>query len=237
VGRRLSLTVDRGKWWTVTLDRADRANALSRDLVEQLHDVLDESATARPIALVLRGSRRHFSAGFDLSGIQHESDASLAHRFLRIGMLLERVQTAPHLTIAVIEGAAVGAGADLAAACDHRLADATATFRFPGSAFGVVLGTARLASLGATLALTPGRIVTPSTASGLVTGTPDELEDVVAAWSSTDPAARPALLDATRPSRPAHDAALAALARSVGVPGLRDRIAAYAGVSTTEGTA
>ena len=159
----MSLVVDRGTSWTVTLDEPDRANALSRELVEQLHDVLEESAVARPVALVLRGNRRHFSAGLDLFGLEQESDDTLAYRFLRIALLLERLQTAPHLTIAVIEGAAVGAGADLAAACDHRLADATATFRFPGSAFGVVLGTARLASLGGTLALTPGRVLTSST--------------------------------------------------------------------------
>lgn len=195
----MSVIVDRGPVWTVTLDRPDRANALSADLVEALHATLDDADAARPDALVLRGNVRHFAAGFDLGGLDDETDASLALRFLRIGLLLERLVAAPYVTVAVAEGAAVGAGADLVLACDHRLVDPAVTLRFPGSAFGVVLGAGRRARLG----------------DDLATGTPADLRSVLRA----DP-----------PVRPPHDAdaELAALARSVAVPGLRDRIAAYA---------
>jgi len=197
----MSVILDRGPYWTVTLDRPQRANALSADLVEDLHRVLDEAEVARPGALVLRGNGRHFAAGFDLGGLDRESDASLAWRFLRIGVLLERLMAAPYRTVAVAEGAAVGAGADLVLACDHRLVAETVTLRFPGSAFGVELGAVRRAELGA----------------DFVTGPPSTLEQVLRA--------APAPL-----RRPAHDAnaELAALARSVAVPGLRGRIAAYA---------
>jgi enoyl-CoA hydratase/carnithine racemase len=193
------LIVDRGPVWTLTLDRPQRANALSADLVEALHVTLDQADRARPEALVLRSSGRHFAAGFDLRGLHQETDASLALRFLRIGLLLERVLAAPYATVAVVEGAAVGAGADLVLACDHRLVEESVTLRFPGSAFGVALGTVRRRELG----------------PALVTGAPADLEGVLA--------------DA-RTDRPAHDAEaeLAALARSVAAPGLRDRIAAYA---------
>src|SRR3954454_11649306 len=109
----MSLLVDRGAVWTLTLDRPRRANALSADLVEALHSALDEAERERPEALVLRGSARHFAAGFDLTDLERETDATLAHRFLRIGLLLERLATAPYLTVAVAGGAAVGAGADL----------------------------------------------------------------------------------------------------------------------------
>ncbi|MDQ6525094.1 enoyl-CoA hydratase/isomerase family protein [Nocardioides sp. LHD-245] len=200
-----SLQLDRGDVWTVTLDRPERANALSAELVEALHDVLDEAATARPEALVLRGNERHFAAGFDLGGLAAETDASLALRFLRIGLLLERLIAAPFRTVAVAEGAAVGAGADLVLACDHRLVAPTVTLRFPGAEFGVALGTVRRAELGA----------------ALTTGVPAALADVLAA----EP-----------PPRPPHDADadLAALARSVAVPGLRERIAAYRAALTKE---
>lgn len=157
----MTLVVDRGPAWTVTLDRPERANALSAELVEALHGVLDEAAVARPDVLVLRGNARHFAAGFDLGGLAAETDASLAHRFLRIGLLLERLVTAPHVTVAVAEGTAVGAGADLVTHCDHRLVAPGVTLRFPGSAFGVVLGTARHH--------------VPAT------GTPDQLDAVLAA--------------------------------------------------------
>lgn len=193
------LIVDRGPVWTVTLDRPRRANALSADLVEALHVTLDQAERARPRALVLRGNGRHFAAGFDLRDLHRETDASLALRFLRVGLLLERLLAAPFPTVAVAEGAAVGAGADLVLACDHRLVDPAVTLRFPGSAFGVVLGATRRAELGTPLA----------------TGTPDALDAVLA-----DPVV----------DRPPHDAhaELADLARSVAVPGLRDRVASYA---------
>lgn len=195
----MTLRLTRGDVWTVTLDRPDRANALSADLVEALHGVLDAAATEGPEVLVLRGNARHFAAGFDLGGLDDETDASLALRFLRIGVLLERLIAAPYRTIAVAEGTAVGAGADLVLACDHRLVDPAVTLRFPGAAFGVALGTVRRAELGA----------------DLVTGTPDALD---------------AALRAQPPPRTPHDtdAELAALARSVVVPGLRERIASYA---------
>ncbi|MFC7494387.1 MULTISPECIES: enoyl-CoA hydratase/isomerase family protein [unclassified Nocardioides] len=195
----MSVVVDRGPVWTVTLDRPARANALSADLVEALHGVLDEAEAARPRVLVLQGNERHFAAGFDLGGLADETDASLALRFLRIGVLLERLLAAPYVTVALAQGAAIGAGADLVLACDHRLVDRRVTLRFPGAAFGVALGGVRRAELG----------------GPLTTGTPTDLE---------------AALAAGLPLRPAHDsnAELAALARSLAVPGLRDRIAAYA---------
>jgi enoyl-CoA hydratase len=213
----MTLLVDRGRVWTVTLNRPERANALSPELVEGLHGVLDEASSVPPLALVLRGNRRHFAAGFDLAGLDLETDASLAHRFLRIGLLLERLATAPYLTVAVAEGAAIGAGADLVTACDARLVAPGVTLRFPGSTFGVVLGAARRALL--------------EDYGGLVTGSPGELDQLLAEWLGWDAAKRAAVLS----DRPVHelDNELAALARSVAVPGLRDRIAVYAASVTS----
>jgi enoyl-CoA hydratase len=208
----MNLLVDRGPVWTVTLNRPERANALSAGLVEALHRVLDEAAAGRPLAIVLRGNPRHFAAGFDLGGLETETDASLAHRFLRIGLLLERLSAAPYLTVAVAEGAAIGAGADLVLACDVRLVAPSVELRFPGSAFGVVLGQARRTLL--------------EDYGGLVTGRPEQLDELLAEWLAWNPQARARML-ADRPADDA-DAELAALARSVAVPGLRDRIAAYA---------
>lgn len=219
--------------WTVRLARPARANALSVELVEALHRVLDEAEAAAPTALVLRGNDRHFAAGFDLADLAAESDASLAYRFLRIGLLLERLAEAPFLTLAVVEGAAVGAGADLAAACDHRIGTDRASFRFPGAAFGVVLGTQRLAAVAGThQALLGSRTVSAAEAEriGLLTRLepdPDAaVGEIVHAWRATAPIARAGLLTQSRHHRP--DTALAALARSVAVPGLRDRIQYFA---------
>ncbi|WP_101523184.1 enoyl-CoA hydratase/isomerase family protein [Nocardioides houyundeii] len=233
MGGAVTLRVRRGAVWQVALDRPDRANALSTELVEALHGVLEEAAEARPDALVLRGNDRHFAAGLDLADLPQETDGSLAHRLLRIGLVLERLLTLPCLTVAVVEGAAIGAGADLALACDRRIGTPGASFRFPGSAFGVVLGTARLSSqAGAHRALDGGRRRDASEAlgEGLLTELADDPEPCVDAvlrtWALTAPIARPGLLAQAR----AYDAdgALAALARSVAEPGLQERVLAYA---------
>ncbi|MFX8308781.1 enoyl-CoA hydratase-related protein, partial [Acinetobacter baumannii] len=73
------------------------------------------------------------------------SEGDLLLRFVRIEALLQRVHGAGVATLAVATGRTWGAGADLFAACDRRLAFADASFAFPGSGFGLVLGTARLA--------------------------------------------------------------------------------------------
>src|SRR5690606_27107239 len=58
--------------------------------------------------------------------------------------LLELIINFPVPTVAAVRGYAFGAGADLALACDLRLGGKSATFRFPGPQFGLVLGTKRL---------------------------------------------------------------------------------------------
>jgi hypothetical protein len=65
-------------------------------------------------------------------------------------------------------------------------------------------------------------------AGGLVTGDAASLPDVLDGWAATDPAARPALLAAARGPGHHQDHALAALARSLARPGLRDRVARHA---------
>ena len=97
--------------------------------------------------LVFRGRGRHFCTGFDLSGLESETDATLRARFVALEGLLQAVWHAPVRTVAVATGRAWGAGADLFASCDVRACTPDATFRFPGTAFGIVLGTRRLVEL------------------------------------------------------------------------------------------
>lgn len=124
-----------------------RANALSAAVVEALIEAVSRALERPPALLVLRGRGRSFCAGFDLQGLEQESDASLAWRFLRIEHLLQLVHGAPCATLALAHGPVAGAGADLFAACTRRIAAPDASFRFPGARFGVVLGTGRLMRL------------------------------------------------------------------------------------------
>src|SRR5699024_6728397 len=108
------------------------------ELVEQLISALNETTTYATV-VALSGDGAHLSAGFDLSA--DDEDAAIAWRFARAERLLELVRTSAAVTIALARGPAIGLGADLLTACDYRIGSSNTFFKFPGSRFGVVLGT------------------------------------------------------------------------------------------------
>lgn len=222
---------------TLWLARPERGNAIGAEMVAAIEEALDAALSAGARLVVLRGRGRNFCTGLDLADLDTVSDADLALRIIRIELLLQRIHGLPVTTVAVASGRVFGAGADLFAACDHRLASPGASFAFPGPAFGLVLGTGRLAGLvgdgAARRLLLAGAAVEAgrALALGLVT---DIVED--AALDSALAAAQSAALrlDATtvaalhgRTRHAADDADLAALARSVARPGLKGRVQAY----------
>jgi enoyl-CoA hydratase/carnithine racemase len=131
---------------TLSLGRPERGNALGADLVEALLDAVQAvAADAGVHTLLLRGAGRHFCTGLDLSDQDRTSDGELLHRLVRIETLLQALWRAPLRTVALAQGRCWGAGADLFAACELRLAREGTSWRFPGAQFGIVLGTRRLA--------------------------------------------------------------------------------------------
>jgi len=229
----------------LTLAQPQRGNALSEAMVEALLERV-EAAIADPAVhtLVLAGEGRNFCTGFDIGELPEAESASVAAtdgpllwRFVRIEQLLATLWQAPLRTVAVAQGRAWGAGADLFAACDLRLATGDTQWRFPGAGFGLVLGSGRLAEqVGAARAqdwVAHGRGIDGQTAldSGFVTALLPRAED----WRehlpplAVDRSTYAALKAAMRPARP--DADLAALVRSATRPGLARRIAAYRAAS------
>lgn len=218
---------------TITLDRAERGNALSADFVEALIGAFGRACADPSVnTVVLRAAGRHFCTGFDLSDFVVETDATLLWRFVRIETLLDMVWRAPVRTVAIGQGRIMGAGADLFAACDVRLLAPGASLRFPGAGFGIVLGTRRLARrVGDATALRwAGEGVTieaeEAAQKGLASAvlTVDAGSDALAplavdrrTWASL----RGAVQDGES------DADLAALVRSAARPGLKARIEAY----------
>jgi enoyl-CoA hydratase/carnithine racemase len=165
---------------TLTLDRPARANALDRVTVARLDDAVDEAASAGDLsALVILGNGKNFCGGFDLTGLETSDEATLIVRFIEIETLLQKLYHAPFATIAWAQGNALGAGADIFAACEHRIAAPDARFRMPGWGFGVALGTRRLADrIGAAAArdvLSAGRTLDARQAlhAGLATAVAD----------------------------------------------------------------
>lgn len=219
----------------LTLNRPQKGNALSSDIVDALDSALDRAIADGARLAVFRGEGRHFCTGFDLSQLEQETDADLAYRFLRIELLLQKIAIAPVKTVCWAQGRVTGAGADIFAACDVRLCPPEAKFAFPGAGFGIVLGTRRLSlRVGAVLAgelVFSGREMSAERAerSGLVTEivSAEDLDALIKAFEErvarVDVTTAGALLKQTR-SREGLDGDLAELARSVARPGLKTRI-------------
>ena len=117
---------------TVTIDRPERRNALDLAAVGDLTAALDGVGPDVRV-LVLTGAGGHFCAGADLSGVEDQAFQP------RLGALLDRLRTARYVTIAAIDGAALGAGAQLAVACDLRVATPGASFGIPAAKLGLAV--------------------------------------------------------------------------------------------------
>lgn len=129
----------------IILDRPNRANALSDEIVSTLQDTIRMATAGESCAVAITASGRSFCAGIDMSDLEGASDNRVRDRFRRIDHMLDLLATAPFVTVAALDGPAVGAGADLVLACDHRIGGPNGTLQFPGPQFGVLLGTVRLA--------------------------------------------------------------------------------------------
>jgi isohexenylglutaconyl-CoA hydratase len=139
-------TETRGAYVFATLDSPATRNALSDAMVSGLSDAitLAESQPATR-ALVIRGAGGMFCAGGDFGRFRElmatqapAQGADPIARFNRgFGSMLERLSTSPVATIAAVEGAAMGGGVGLAAACDFVLAASTSHFGMPEVTLGL----------------------------------------------------------------------------------------------------
>jgi len=118
----------------LTLNRPDKRNALSRDLRNELVDQLNRLEADEGIHCVILASRGPaFCAGFDRSEL---NAGAMEEVFQESQEYHRRVYTFPKPLIAMIHGAALGGGCDLAALCDVRLATPSAIFGQPQVRFG-----------------------------------------------------------------------------------------------------
>lgn len=110
---------------TITLDDPDRRNALTAPMVDGIVATMDQlEADPEVGAIVVTGAPPAFCAGADLGDLSGSRDAGI--RSIYEGFL--RVARSPLPTVAAVNGAAVGAGMNLALACDVRVASPSAKF-------------------------------------------------------------------------------------------------------------
>jgi 2-(1,2-epoxy-1,2-dihydrophenyl)acetyl-CoA isomerase len=104
---------------TATLNRPDKLNAVDPDMCEDLLEALRMLATADAVrVIVITGAGRAFCAGADLGVL-----GAQGHQLVRAGKdIVLTIRNAPKPVIAAVNGPAAGGGANLALACDYRLA-------------------------------------------------------------------------------------------------------------------
>lgn len=178
----------RGSVAVVTVDRPDRMNALSSSTVHELGEIGRELASDASVrACVLTGSgEKAFCAGADLKERQGMSREQVRSMLDAYRSELGWLSSSSFVSVAAINGVALGGGLELALCCDLRVATEAATFALPETGLGIIpgaggtqriahlLGTARALDLvltqrriGSAEALTLGLInrVVPSTES------------------------------------------------------------------------
>ena len=106
----------------ITLNRPDKRNALSLELMHELIAALrDASARPSPRAIVIDGAGPAFSAGHDLSEMIGRDEAFLDELFSVCTTMMETIHELPTPVIAKVHGIATAAGCQLVAACDLAL--------------------------------------------------------------------------------------------------------------------
>jgi enoyl-CoA hydratase/carnithine racemase len=125
------IRVQEGEVWTLTLDRTDKANALTRAMLAVLDDAVARAVAGEAKAVVITGAGSVFSAGADLAEMQ--TGLGQAAEWERLSA---RIAAAPCLTVAALNGTLAGGAFGMALACDLRLCVPEASFFYPVMARG-----------------------------------------------------------------------------------------------------
>jgi enoyl-CoA hydratase len=131
---------DDGAVVVVTLDRPEKRNAISRQMVNELHAFLDDLETRDAVkAVVLQSSSpKVFAAGADIAELVDRDREDALLRFN--ARIFRRIEEQPVPVIAAIRGYALGGGCELALACDLRVASERAKFGQPEVGLGILPG-------------------------------------------------------------------------------------------------
>ena len=168
---------------TITLDSQHNRNALSRQLLHELNDALEECETARVI--VLRHEGPTFCSGADL---KERSDPNTPPDSRPMVDAMERLMDSPCPTIAAVKGSVRAGGVGLVAACDLSVVEPSVTFALTEVRIGVA---AAVISVPILRRVIPGKIAIPMLTGepfgpefaldiGLVTHLSDDVDDTIA---------------------------------------------------------
>lgn len=124
----------------LTINRPEQRNALSLDLLKDLHTAVDTLHALpeheRPTVVVVTGEGRAFCAGMDLKQVLGNAELSreLLHSLARFTL---KLRTLPSVVVAVVNGAAIGGGCGIVTVCDLAISFAENKMGFPEVDLGV----------------------------------------------------------------------------------------------------
>jgi enoyl-CoA hydratase/carnithine racemase len=140
------IVAESGSAVRITLNRPDKRNALSLELMRELHGVLTSVGERTDVrAVILEGAGAAFSAGHDLSEMVGRDLPFYQGLFDTCVEVMETIHKVPQPVIAKVRGIATAAGCQLVAACDLAVAASTARFAVSGINFGLFCSTPSVA--------------------------------------------------------------------------------------------
>ena len=142
-----SYSVDESGVALIRLEREEARNAINTEMLRELLAHLTVAREDDAVRVVVISSNDHLglSAGADVR--EEMDDEGKVQRMQLFADLYETLTAFPKPTVAACHGAVVGGGAEVAIACDLRVAGGNLRLRFPGAELGVPVGAARLVTL------------------------------------------------------------------------------------------
>jgi enoyl-CoA hydratase/carnithine racemase len=129
----LAVTVsDDGLVVRATIDRPDQRNALGKNVMQGLHDVLDAADEGEQRVVVIRGAGGTFCSGGDMKEFPiGQGTQAYRENFGGLAGLIKKMHATDALTVAAVEGYCLAGGLGLASACEFVIASETAEFGTP----------------------------------------------------------------------------------------------------------
>src|SRR5207302_68256 len=126
---------------TITLNRPDKRNAISFELIDELRRGLDEVEKSSALVVILTGAGKAFCSGLDLDSLKallgRSPEENLKDSQTMV-QLFRSIYEFPKITIAAVNGAAIAGGSGLALLCDFTLAAPEAKFGYTEVRIGFV---------------------------------------------------------------------------------------------------
>ncbi len=123
----------------VALNRPEKRNAFNDELILGIEKIFDQIPSGVR-CVIIHGHGKHFSAGLDLSELKERDAVQGVYHSRMWHRVLDKVQFGPVPVIAVLHGAVVGGGLELAAACHIRVSDDSTFYALPEGQRGIFVG-------------------------------------------------------------------------------------------------